>query len=185
MSQSTLALWWTATELIEAAPTLSKAECAQQHDDCNTISAIKLSGCNISTVSAVDTENMLNGISNIVSPGWSGYVCKNVCLTWCRYMSDTSGTSTISCAQSSSNQPECVAVRGGSQMQLIGHPGMKAQVKVASNARHLDSTALQKDANATLVVSKQKIVFFPRGCVKRAVKYKSVAHGRGHALKRF
>ena len=34
---------------------------------------------------------------------------------------------------------------------------MKVQVNKASNTRHLVSIALQKEANATLVVSKQKI----------------------------
>ena len=41
---------------------------------------------------------------------------------------------------------------------------MKAQVNVAGNTKHLVSIALQKEANATLVMSKQKTVLFPNAC---------------------
>lgn len=52
-------------------------------------------------------------------------------------------------------------------MGLIRYPGMKAQMNAGSNTRHLVSIA---QANATWVVSKQKIVLVPNGCVKWAVK---------------
>ena len=51
---------------------------------------------------------------------------------------------------------------------------MKAQVNEAgpNNTRHLVSSTLQKEANATMIMAKQKTVLFPNGCVDWAIKQK-------------
>ena len=50
------------------------------------------------------------------------------------------------------------------------HPGVKAQVNVVGDQRHLVSVALQKEANATLVITKQGIMLLPNACIKGAIK---------------
>ena len=48
--------------------------------------------------------------------------------------------------------------------------GVKAQVNVVGDQRHLVSIALQKEANATLCRTKQGNMLLPNACIKGAIK---------------
>ena len=51
---------------------------------------------------------------------------------------------------------------------------MQAQVNVVGNQRHLVSIALQKEASATLVRTKQGSMLLPHACIQGAIKPKAL-----------
>ena len=77
---------------------------------------------------------------------------------------------------------------GCCRLRLIKQPDMKAQVNVAINTTNRSAllykrTPVVREANATLVVSKQQMAWLPDGCVKWAQKCCSFSNACGNAGK--